>query len=700
MKTELKIDLDTYLTRKSTPLFHKIKFDETSIYLTKSYYLENGLPNTGRNDFGNYRVFSWADFRAKAFLGFELGQDSPALGRANTIGSFTPNEDDIRDVKYISDHGKSYFKSANAELNGESISGTDETIKIDAENFMKMAEIIPTGAQGKAIYGEGNYIIDGPAGTGKSTTVLQKIKLLQLHSNVDSSDICIVVKNSQVVKSFEGLLQGLSINDIRICTVDDFLSDRYSYHQKITEDLLLNTYTIVDELVLNYEKLTNVDHLLSLSFNQDQSAFQDLKSHVVGSNNFLMKLTNYLSLASQLRNQKLSNDKVISTNRSELREEVKKLASKLTRSKLEKNKKSLFRRLGLSKESDELSLSEKTAIKDQVDKYTRNKNKDIDKRKERFSSEFDEQYNKLSKLKDNLTHELLSSNSLALYSSGDELNELMKLYSNKHYPHLNNLHTVIIDEAQDVSPSAIELIRLQAQNVVLAGDESQTENDDGIGSWKNLIIRDNYQKNGALNLYQLRHNFRQSYELGAASYNYRQLLLSRDICDIKADYFDDQIGFNKPQLVFVNKDNDFEVLVKTKLQYIKERFTSPFPLVIFYENDKSLNRLSSLIKNTGYKINIDDYVDNSAQILFVSINDIAGREFPVVIAPLTNATNKNTVYVMLSRAKFDLTLITGGNRKVDINIQTLCEQNIIECSINPSNLLKDKSKFKDEIELA
>jgi len=64
---------------------------------------------------------------------------------------------------------------------------------------MKMNEIIPTGAQGKAIYGEGNYIIDGSAGTGKSTTVLQKIKLLQKNDNIDTNKICILVKNEMVV---------------------------------------------------------------------------------------------------------------------------------------------------------------------------------------------------------------------------------------------------------------------------------------------------------------------------------------------------------------------------------------------------------------------------------------------------------------------------------------------------------------------
>jgi hypothetical protein len=64
-------------------------------------------------------MFSWADVRAKAFLGFELRQESPALGIANVIGSFTPVERDIRNVKYATSKGKAFYKSARFTLTGE-----------------------------------------------------------------------------------------------------------------------------------------------------------------------------------------------------------------------------------------------------------------------------------------------------------------------------------------------------------------------------------------------------------------------------------------------------------------------------------------------------------------------------------------------------------------------------------------------------
>ena len=63
--------------------------------------------------------------------------------------------------------------------------------------------------------------------------------------------------------------------------------------------------------------------------------------------------------------------------------------------------------------------------------------------------------------------------------------------------------------------------------------------------------------------------------------------------------------------------------------------------------------------------------------------DISGREFPVVLAPLMNATKKNTIYIMLSRAKFNLTIFTETDKNIEENIQTLCTLGLIEKSSSP-----------------
>jgi hypothetical protein len=237
-KTDLKMDFKTHNKHQETPVFHRLKFDETSIYLTKSTFSDL---LTSKNEHGYYRIFSWDDWRAKRLLGFELGDESPALGLVNLVGHYNPTSDDLTEVQYQSDIGNAYFDSAKGE-----IEGTNQTVylkrvkKIDSRTFMRMGEIIPTGAQGKAIYGEGNYIIDGAAGTGKSTTVLQKIKLLQKQNNISSEKILVLVKNESVINEFKNLLGAIGITDLRLDTVQNFVTDVYNISSKDISDTLRN----------------------------------------------------------------------------------------------------------------------------------------------------------------------------------------------------------------------------------------------------------------------------------------------------------------------------------------------------------------------------------------------------------------------------------------------------------------------------
>ena len=109
------MDLATYQKHPQTPIFHRIKFDSTSVYLTKTIFYNNLVYS--ENEYGCYRVFSWADPRAEVFLGFELEDRSPKLGLAKLIGRFKPVLNDLTDVQYETVYGKAYFKSAKEELN-------------------------------------------------------------------------------------------------------------------------------------------------------------------------------------------------------------------------------------------------------------------------------------------------------------------------------------------------------------------------------------------------------------------------------------------------------------------------------------------------------------------------------------------------------------------------------------------------------
>jgi len=671
VKTELKHDYGVHTKDSFTehPLYHRIKFDETSIYLTKA---NPSSLITGTTDQGHYRTFSWIDTRAKAFLGFELGQGSPALGTASLIGTFKPEEDDLKEVKYHSFSGKAYYESAVDTLSDKPKTNTPPKL-IDASSFMTMTEIIPTGVQGKAIYGQGNYIIDGAAGTGKSTTVLQKIKLLQMHENVPTDQIAIIVKSKQVTQSFSSLLESLGIEGVKLYSQSEFLESFCPNFLSIDSDLLLNIYTSVQQYLADFKALVDLNKLTTRSnIGQETNQFTLQNSDL-----FNQQLQSLLKTCEKYCYSRDEFTEQLAQMRKRDEKQISDFQRKFKAQLLSKKLKDLIRRDQDVSGGVNLDLGDEAKAREATLKY----NKDLtDKRKrlaEENKNELDRKFSTLEGQKSRLVEALYSTRNIMTAFPSDFPVALISRYINKIHPHLASFHTVIIDEAQDMPQSVIELVRLHAKNTVLAGDESQTESKFGVSAWKNVLMYESeFSLDGKPNIFNLRHNFRQTYELGAVSFNFRQLMLGRQIEDIKQDYFDNQIGFLKPELKKIYHSNDFYNLVEDKLKYVKNKFTESFPLVIFYESESSLHRFQQLLDNK-YSVCLDQSNPNDNDIMLVSTKDISGREFPVVIAPITSSTIDSTLYIMLSRAKFDLTLALSSKFKVNEYIQQLMNNELI-----------------------
>lgn len=674
MIDELKHDYNTSMGKKlsNTPLYHRIKFNSASIYLTES---NTSRIMTGKTGQGDYRVFSWIDPRAKAFLGFELGDNSPLLGRANLIGSFKPSDNDLKEVKYHSFSGKAYFPSAYDELNNIG-KNPNLALKelIDVDNFMKMSEIIPTGVQGKAIYGEGNYIIDGAAGTGKSTTVLQKIKLLQNQNNVLSSQIAVVVKSKQVIETFKTLLNSLDVKGIALYSQSEFVQHHFSELSSLTSTVLTETYDDVKNKIEIFEELINIDSAIKSKSIENTQPFPSLSF----SNSLERKVTHFLNLCrfySEGKNN-LHNSLVESKERKN--KQIAEFKRKLESSLLSKKLQDMIRKEEDVSGGVHLDLGDEAIIREKTFKYESELQKKIKELEDKNNSTLNDKITKIRNMKKDIRIDFCSSENISSTFDLNVPSELISLYLNEHYPHKESLyHSVIIDEAQDIPSNFIELVRLNSKNTILAGDESQTESSSGIGFWRNIILfEEKYSIDNEPNIYNLRHNFRQTYELGAVSFNFRQLILGREIDNIKQDYYENQIGFNKPELVRISQVDEFYKLVDAKIDYIKNNFTSSFPLVVFYESDSSLTRFKELF--TGkYKYIMDQDEASDSEIMLVSTEDISGREFPVVISPLLDSTLESTIYIILSRAKFDLSIVISNKLKLNDHLKTLIDENYI-----------------------
>jgi len=682
-KSELKVDFETFRKHTDTPIFHRLKFDKTSIYLTKSTFYDLLV---SKNDHGHYRIFSWDDWRAKKLLGFELGDASPKLGIVNLIGHYTPSQNDLTEVQYISEKGKAYYDSAKDELEGlKDGKRKRQRRKIDSREFMRMGEIIPTGIQGKAICGEGNYIIDGAAGTGKSTTVLQKIRLLNKHNRVPLDRILVLVKNKSVIKEFDGLLKKIGVTGLRITTIDNFESSLFNKNEDIdfVIDRTWSAASQLNECVITLEKEKK---LLS---NRIFSTVEKNDKDIVGGNDkYILKAfgkdLDLIRLFREYNKQRgrfidllKENNNEKSSDKKQKEKELKDYEDLLIR-QLQKKKNGPFinKMLNFVKKVATLTLGEEAKIRDLVAK----KKKELDSKTVELSDKHKKNEEKAIRNLDivikNIRKRILSKVYSDIRASDDRERMLLSLHIKKMLGGSVSFHTIIVDEAQDASLSKIHLAWLNAENTILTGDELQKEALDGIGYWNNLgKLEKEFSKNGQKNMFTLRHNFRQTFELGNFVFNFRQLVLGKPIIDIQDEYFENQKGFSKPQLKTIGQPSDFINIVNDKIKLIDKTFSDTLPVVIFYENEVMLNNLKEMLGKENIQYGYDG--DESKTIMFVDIKNISGRSFPVVMMPLTSTTNENLIYIMISRAKYDLCIFAGKEVKINKHIERLLSEKII-----------------------
>lgn len=719
---ELERDLITYLNDLDKPFYHRVQTELGNFYFTKGYYYDLSTIKEKQVRFA--RHLPWNHELSRHVLETEIGQ-SGKYGMVSLIGRYKPDEpeNDLKDVRYQTLSGRSYFASAFEALTDQKVSISS---KIDIESFMKMKEVIPTPSQMKAISADGNYIIDGPAGTGKSTTLLQKLLILRTEKNVNTNKILILVKHDGLIKPFEDLLSSMKIHGVNINSTSQFLKIKLAddYDQITLEDL--------DEADSQYKELnTSLNYIFNQS-NPSDKDIENLPGSIVNTSLIFNDFKTYCQLVHDREN--LANDiknkeseligiveedykidarleeyilsistldkKVAYCNRLKMdpsdQKEINKLNKEYKKTKKMLDDTDAEGKLRYEKYINDISAKFEVLIENT--KGTNNFNQQVtlkehinlqinNKVKEKRALYEKDLLNKIiEKLDENsdfkglkhqqeILNKSLESNiqkirdlawGVALTARSSKLRKAIQLH-HETKSSKDKFHTVIIDEAQDVPIVHVELINFYTQNLIIAGDEAQRENSDGVGQWKNLRKNINIHSNGQPTTYKLRHNFRQTYELGNLSYNYRQLLLGNHIEDLESDYFDNQKGFNIPVITGINY---LSLVIKNKLKYIENTFEQNFPIVLVVGSSSEQVKIAKKLEREGFSISTSEE-NNNADIIIKTTQDIAGREYPVLISMLSKDMTENTVYIILSRAKFDLTLITQDDYELDTYFNTL-----------------------------
>ena len=245
IEKELEIDTFTYLEHLDKPFFRRIQTKDGNFYITKDHHPDLSTIKGRQTNFA--RHLPWHHPLSRDVLSTELGEIG-RYGLVSLIGDYKPDETDLKDVSYFTSNGRSFFSSAIETLTNNKSSTIQ---KIDADNFMRMKEVIPTASQMKAIYATGNYIIDGPAGTGKSTTLLQKILILTTQHNIKTDKVLVLVKHHGLINPFKKLLTDMGINGVNIDSVEGFLESQ------IGSDLNQLSLELLDDAEASSNKLNN-----------------------------------------------------------------------------------------------------------------------------------------------------------------------------------------------------------------------------------------------------------------------------------------------------------------------------------------------------------------------------------------------------------------------------------------------------------
>lgn len=654
---DLAHDLETHQAQQATPILHRIKFDSTSVYLTKSYFHQL---RTSKNGFGHYRIFSWADVRARAFLQFDVGTQSPALGSAQLIGRYRPDGDNLLDVQYQTRTGKFYFQDAQRELTGSSASVTS-MVKIDPGAFMRLKEVIPTGAQGRAIYGAGSIIIDGPAGTGKTTTILQRVKIL-INQGTLPSDILLLAKSPQAAKSFVGLLKDIDVTGVVALPIGNFVSAIYKSDRTPSLQALQR---IAEKAIYWHRYFLDATDERQISVNGLDPSFSKVTEIAP---QLAKPYTAFVQSCRKLVQMKSDNSKLKASRRKAARAEVLQLRARLEATAKRDKRGNVL--LGVQSK-----INDKVSAKEQALSVQMEHEFDALKARERLA------HDRITGLRRTLENIFYSDATIGALAKGKTETKILPLFLQKLARRFRYT-SVIIDEAQDVNEVDIELANLLGRDLVLSGDELQRETADGIGSWANLaMIHEAFTTPKQPAIFKLARNFRQTFELGACSYNYRELVLGRSIIQLDEEYFENEKGFFRPRVAYIESSATFLSTVRNCLKHIKDNYATRFPLVIFFENETSLSRMQTAVSKKGLTSSVDYAADHPQDIVFISLKNIAGREFPVVLSPLSSKYSGSLTYIILSRAQFHLTLMVRKGEQLDEKFKRLREAGLIEMEV-------------------
>ncbi len=695
-----KDDLKAWLDKGIFTRRLKFRNAKENFYITTATIRRGKIGNPDYKFGDDYLLSYWSDNsqRAETLMKFEIGDESPANGELDLIGEYHPNNENLLNIKYQTRSGKEFIKNAKNFLEG--IDEDDVVYKIDIEKFFRLNfELAGQGLQAQALYSEDNCIIEGMAGTGKSTIALQKLKYFYEKHNILQEQMIVIVKNFKLKSHFLTLLEdkNIDLKRIKILSLNEVYKNRLQEKDFINfKNTSLNIKKDIERFINLREIKTLSNHYYNLFNYIGIDFFRSLLQKKIESLNTsenLTKLEHLTISINELNQIKTLNDEEKNT-KNNITKEINKISPlrfekilKMLDSKYQFSVSVLEDLIKLIDFSDTLLFNCET-LKWIIEykNYLINLSKLEQKKKDLVSqlnnnlpdSKINEIKSNLSKIEEQLkksfpfaTREYLSKFSLVmnnvylnekyisntyLSTKTSEEREIITRYLNLSK---REYKIVIVDEAQDFEKDELEYIRLLTDKIFLTGDMLQNlNNSNGLKNWNDILFVDDiFEKDSKLNIFNLKHNYRQTYQLANSSFNFRNILLQRELEDIGDDYFENEKKFGdteyfKPSITFAYIDDEVYNLVYKSLISLLNTYTSRFPLVIVAKNIEHKDYYLNLFKD--HNLNDSANIINS-DIIVYTIDEIKGEQFPIVFANTSMFTSKE-IYLIMSRAQFELKL--------------------------------------------
>ena len=683
----------------------KFRKHEENFYITTAN-IKRGKGQEQEIKFGKDYLYSyWDKQKVEGFLSRTINDhvNDYRLAELDLIGEYHPKKDNLLNIKYETKSGKEFIQNAKNFIDGNEES--DILNKIDIDGFFRLNfELAGQGIQSKAFYEEDNCIIEGMAGTGKSTIALQKLKYFYENSNISQDKMLVVVKNYKLKSHFLTLLKdkNIDLKEIKIKSLSEIYEDKFDENQFVKlKNISKNIKNDIEKIINQRDMESLESHYFSLFNELGIEFFKNLidkRIEKLNSEENNNKIKSIEIEIEELKNSSMENKELIKKV-SEKNNELNRLSpKKFEKILLEINPNYIFSVSILNELISLISDEKKFKVLKWILDYKNFLNNILEnqKKKEKLQNILNneditnerkiELELKISKLlnqeKKNfplLTAKHISEFKVIMndvyfnkkYIDATYLGNYSNSEKNIIYKYLDlidrEFEIIIIDEAQDFEKEELEYLRLLTNKVFLTGDMLQNLNSDkGLKNWDDILFKEEiFEKDSRLNIFNLKHNYRQTYQLANASFNYRNILLDRDFEDIGDDYFENE-------KFYVKNDDDIYDMVNYNLQNLLNIYTSRFPLVIIVKNLVQKNYYLDLFID----FNLNDSVNfRNSDILIYTLDEVKGEQFPMVFADISEFNSKE-IYLIMSRAQFELKLFFKNYDKFDKPLHKLMVHNL------------------------